>query len=590
MATNQRKKTANEAILFTVLIIGVLATLNVLAQGTNWGRIDATENGKYSLSDASKRLVSKLEDKMEITAYFSKDLPPPYDDTEQYVRDILDDYEAASNGLLEVRFVHPDPKDEDVKKEAEGDGIPAVDHQKYSGNSFTVVKGYRGIVVRHLGDKKTIPVIQDTSGLEYNLTTLIKEMVGEKVVVGIAKNLGGPSLAAPDPSAGGKGGGLSALSRVFPKIYEFREIDIASAIPEDVNAVLLIGITQPLSAAHKKTLNEYALAGGSIGFFGGGVDVTLDAQSPSSKQVATGINDLLGPWGVEMRSDLVIDFMCQQIPMGRGMMAPYPPFMRVIFDEEQVKHPSAFKLQQTLMPFTSSLMTKEAPKDVDLTVLARSSDRSFSLRDDSVDLRPRMPAEWAQELSEHEGPFPVAVAIEGKLPNALAGNASTDGQSAGPAKGQKKARIFVSGTSSSVRDELLPQQGGYSPQMAGLLAFVLNAVDWLSSDGDLIEIRAKNIEDPKLEAPTAIQEAEQEQLEAQQEGLEAHLTGDEKKKDEAIKKIEAAKKKAKVEDDGWKRKKYTLAALNVVGVPLALGLFGVIRWRNRNARRKNVKL
>jgi hypothetical protein len=38
--------------------------------------------------------------------------------------------------------------------------------------------------------------------------------------------------------------------------------------------------------------------------------------------------------------------------------------------------------------------------------------------------------------------------------------------------------------------------------------YLLNSIDWLSQDNDLIEIRAKSVEDPMLEVPQAVREAE----------------------------------------------------------------------------------
>ena len=43
------------------------------------------------LAEGSERLASSLDDRMEITAYFTEDLPAPFNATARQVRDLLDE-------------------------------------------------------------------------------------------------------------------------------------------------------------------------------------------------------------------------------------------------------------------------------------------------------------------------------------------------------------------------------------------------------------------------------------------------------------------------------------------------------------------
>src|SRR6185436_2152796 len=101
---------------------------------------------------------------MTVTAYFTADLPPPFNATERYVRDILDEYTAASKGKVHVKFVNPD--NDETRAAADADGVQKVAHQKIENDAVQVVEGYRGIVFKYLGERKAIPVVQGTDGLE----------------------------------------------------------------------------------------------------------------------------------------------------------------------------------------------------------------------------------------------------------------------------------------------------------------------------------------------------------------------------------------------------------------------------------------
>src|SRR5690606_25886201 len=125
------------------------------------------------------------------TAYFTSDLPQPFNTIEPYVRNLLEEYEAASNGRLTVRFVEPDEDEE--KQAAQADGVQELQHPGYENDSVTVKVGYRGLAIRYLGNRETIPVIQDTQGLEYEISQAIRRLVREPLPIGIVSGHGSPS-------------------------------------------------------------------------------------------------------------------------------------------------------------------------------------------------------------------------------------------------------------------------------------------------------------------------------------------------------------------------------------------------------------
>src|SRR3954469_17444413 len=151
MAMNKRTRAATESLAFLGVVGVCLVLLNVLGVYF-FGRLDVTGDSLFSLSDGSKAVVQKLEDNLEITAYFTKDLPPPFNATERYVRDILDEYQAASRGKLHVKFINPDS--DEAREQAEADGVQKVAHQKVENDAVQVVEGYRGLVFTYLGAHK----------------------------------------------------------------------------------------------------------------------------------------------------------------------------------------------------------------------------------------------------------------------------------------------------------------------------------------------------------------------------------------------------------------------------------------------------
>ncbi len=569
MSSSVQKRAAGESLLFLLIVGGILILLNVLAAYFPSPRIDLTHNQLFSLAEGSKRLASNLDDRLEVTAYFTENLPPPFNATERQVRDLLAEYSAASNGQIIVRFVNPD--DEDEQEAARADGVQRVAHQKIEEDQVAVVEGYRGMVLRYLDQTRAIPVIQDTTGLEYIITSAIKELVGERKPIGVVGGHGGPNLEQ----------GLTSLRSVL-SLYEIREIDATQAIDPALAALLVIGPQEPFSDQELRRIDQFVMRGGSLGIFGGGIAVDLGGQAgPSARALSLRMDGLLGPWGVRLTSKLVADAQCSRAPMagplGLQVLVPYPPIPVLQLQEAQREHPVMFRLASPMLPFVSPLELSEPPANTKLTVLASSSQDSWTMSGETISLAPRNPRDW--QMSTEAGPFDLMVAIEGKLPSAFAAPINEDDANAIPAPpvAEKDVRVLVVGTGSFLEDAFMPprpEEGNV--QMNAALALALNAIDWLAADSDLIAIRAKTTEEPALDIPDSVLVAESTALSAAEQGDEGG--------------VEAALAERRAAIESWDSKKLGYRWLNTLGIPFLVALFGLLRWRKRLNKKKTLKL
>src|SRR3989304_279525 len=100
-----------------LLIVANLAALNLISNRI-FGRIDLTENKVYTLSDVTKQTLRGLEEPLTIKAFFTRDLPAPYNNIAQFVEDQVDEMKAHAGGKLRYQFLDP-ADEEDLKKEAE---------------------------------------------------------------------------------------------------------------------------------------------------------------------------------------------------------------------------------------------------------------------------------------------------------------------------------------------------------------------------------------------------------------------------------------------------------------------------------------
>lgn len=560
------QRQGTEAILYLVVVLVVLVAANVVAHLKLGGaRIDLTETRRYSLSDASKRLVGDLRDDMEITAYFTSDLPPPFNTHEQYVRNLLQEYEAASGGHIDVRFVNPD--DEDEREEAEEAGVPEVEHRAIENDSFSVKQGYRGLVIRYLGDKQTIPVIQDVSGLEYAITQAIRQLVSEPLPIGLISGHGGPSLTK----------GLSYLSEALP-LYDVREVTLDDEIDPELRAIITIDPIEEFSEDELRRIDQFVMRGRSLGVFGGAYNVTLEG-APAAAAANTGINRLLQGWGMELGDGIVASAECLPLPMQRlPIPVPYPPFPIAGIDEEAQEHPALFRLRQVPFAWAAPIELSDRFDELNGIRLAQSSDEtSWVMAGESIQLRQRRPDEWRFE--GERGPHTLLAAVEGTLPSAFADAAGEEASSIeAPAESTAEARVLVAGSGWVLHEELigyLQQIGQQAPAAAAAGPFALNSIDWLAQDADLIAIRAKNIEDPALDVPQNVRLAQEDIQAAAEEEDQGQFDEARDRHSEAM--------------DAWAQKKWTYRLSIILGMPLLVALFGLIRWQMRKNKRASLQ-
>lgn len=157
-----------------VLFIIFLLLLNVFSINC-FKKIDLTESKGFSLSNASKNLVSSLEEPLNIRVFFDEDLPSPYNNVSQYVKDLLEEYKAAGNKNLTVSFM--DMSKEENQETAQLFGIRQVQDQILKNNEVSFKLDYRGIAITYGDDVELLDPIESSYGFEYTLTSTISKMI-----------------------------------------------------------------------------------------------------------------------------------------------------------------------------------------------------------------------------------------------------------------------------------------------------------------------------------------------------------------------------------------------------------------------------
>jgi len=166
-----------------LLIYLVIIVLINVAGMTLFFRIDLTSNSLYSISQASKTVVSTLSEPLTINVFFTKNLPAPYNNTERYLHDLLEEYAIHANKYFNYRFYDVSPEPEGInpsarenQKLAKNYGIHPVQIQAFEKDEVKFKKAYMGLVLIHGDMVEQIPTITSINGLEYKLTAAIQKL------------------------------------------------------------------------------------------------------------------------------------------------------------------------------------------------------------------------------------------------------------------------------------------------------------------------------------------------------------------------------------------------------------------------------
>ncbi|MDY7035465.1 MAG: Gldg family protein [Thermodesulfobacteriota bacterium] len=175
-----KDRSGNYIKFFTYIIAIILINL---AGATLFYRIDLTADRIYSISEASKKVVSTLSEPLTINIFFTKNLPAPHNNTERYLHDLLEEYAIYANQYFNYRFYNVSPDagntggNTKVNQElARNYGIHPLQIQHIEKDEVKFKRAYMGLVLIHGDMVEQIPNITSIDGLEYRLTTAIQKL------------------------------------------------------------------------------------------------------------------------------------------------------------------------------------------------------------------------------------------------------------------------------------------------------------------------------------------------------------------------------------------------------------------------------
>jgi gliding-associated putative ABC transporter substrate-binding component GldG len=506
-----------DLLAFAAVLAGLLL-FNFVAQRFFF-RLDLTEEKRYTMSDATKTLLTDLKQPVTITVYLSGDFPPGFRRLEQSVRETLNEFQIYGGANLSFIFIDPSAAGTEAarnqfytalfKKGLKPTNLGATENGKRVEKiifpwAVVSVGGREKNVLLLRGNQAAPPEVrlnQSIEGLEYELANTIRTLTpGARKRIGVVQGHGELSNAQAGDILG-----------AWQQQYDVYRVNL-SQVP-DLRALDAIVVAQPktpYSEDEKFKLDQFITRGGRAMFFVDALRVDLDSVSRNGVALATpydlNLDDLFFKYGFRLNQNLLLDLNCGQIPLVTGMTGNKPkiepmPWQLYPLINKFSPHPITRNLDAVYLKFVGNLDTVKAT-GIRKTALMSTSRYTrvlpapvpINFNDARLEPNPKL----------YQSKFqPVGYLLEGQFKSLYANRAKPGTMEYQPetVAEAKPSRILVVADGDFIRSDVDPKTG--KPYRLGFdrLAntefanreLVLNATDYLLDESGLIAVRGKQI-------------------------------------------------------------------------------------------------
>ena len=442
-------------LLYVILAVAIVGAVNFVSRDLFF-RLDITDNKMYSLSESSQKVVQKIEDRLTMKVYFTDNLPGQYGNNRRYLQDILEEYEAYGDGNIRFEFYQPED-DEKLAEEARKYGIQPVQLQVVENDKLEVKRVYMGMVFLYGDKRETIPIIESTTGLEFDVTTQIKKLVEANK----------PSLAFVDLEE--ETGEIQNVSAVLGQSYQVRNVKLDKDIPNDIGLLMVSNVQDSIATDKLGRLRAYVKRGGNL--FIAQSKIKGDLREQRGTPINSNFFEFLDELGLSLKENLVLDEVNSPITITQrtgflrmNSQVPYPLFPIV---QRFGDHLTVSGLEQVRTLFASEIDVNPAasPDSSSVVPLLFTSDRSGEMT-------------GYYHLSPIDNPFFKNTRQPGKVIGAM--------------------NFVTLDSSSSVSQVVLVSDSQFFEDSGGgtfaeNFIFVANVVDFLMGDSDLVALRSREI-------------------------------------------------------------------------------------------------
>ncbi len=438
------------------LLIIVLVAVNWLAAKYH-GRIDFTNEKRFTLSASTKSVLKNLDGTVDITVLLAGDIKSEFKKLSNSTKELLENFKNYGGNNIQFKFEFPGEGLDDSSKAVVYDSLVSMglrptnqQVQVKEGEGKTQRQIFPGAIISYQNKTIAIDLLQGQvqksvfnsddildkeslnsaeALLEYKFANAIQKLTQKDVpVVAYAYGNGEPKFGFPF---------VNDVFETLGKNFIVDTVNVRSQpfISSEYAAVVIVKPLEKFSDDDKFKLDQYVMNGGKLLFFIDALYAEKDSlENKSGDMIAysrdLNIGDLLFRYGARINNDLIADKYCDRIPVEVGNVGGQSqkqllPWVYAPLLQSGSDHPIVKNEANVLAQFANSIDTVEAD-GIKKTVLLTSSVNSYSLPTPArIELNSLQTEEDISKFNRKN--IPVAVLLEGKF-SSLYANRVTQAQ------------------------------------------------------------------------------------------------------------------------------------------------------------------
>jgi ABC-2 type transport system permease protein len=493
-----------------------LIIINSLAQ-RYFFRIDLTEEKRYTITGASKTILSELKGEVYIDVYLEGDLPANFRRLQRSVQDMLDEFNAYADNQINYNFVDPGEARSNSSRNQfyqflVEKGLQPINLQVKEQGVSQERLVFPGAIVNFRGKEAVANLLkrentgnpeqainQSVETLEYALISAIKSLITTN-----RKNIGyvvGHNELETQYLAG--------LEELLSSQYTLFNVNLAKETQlTKYDALMVCKPRERFSETEQFALDQYVMNGGNLLLFIEANRISEDSISlPNNIAVPyeTGLEDLLFQYGIRINKNLVQDLQSATYPVVVGQSGNRPrtqdlPWPFFPLTTRYADHPIVRNLDATYFRYVSSLDTIQV-KNIRRTPLVYSSPNA-RIVPSPVNVSLNVLRNLPPQSTFSNEPFPLVYLLEGKFTSIYKNRLLPKGLENFPFKATgKPAKILVCGDGNLLKSEINNKTQEnyslgfepYSQQQYANGDFIVNAFNYLFNEEGIIQARKKKL-------------------------------------------------------------------------------------------------
>lgn len=341
-----------------ILLLAFVVLINYLAVYIP-ARIDLTKEKRYTLSRATKNLVGKLDEVVQIDVFLKGEFPAGFRKLANTTREFLSLLKDRNSSKIRFRFLSPLETvpgrtmkygDSLVNLGAVPINLTVQREESQSSNiifpvALVTYKGKQSLVNLYPGVSREMSQEETNSAealMEYQFVKTLDRLTNEKKP-GIAYSVGNGEPADAR---------TYDLRMTLQDNYHFGILDINKAprIPAEVDLLLIVKPTIAFTEDEKLKIDQFVMRGGKLLCFIDNLIAERDSLALKPETIAydrnLNLSDLFFKYGIRINTDLVMDLQCDVIPFVVGGTQDNPQLEFLRWNYYPILMPAGGKLSK----------------------------------------------------------------------------------------------------------------------------------------------------------------------------------------------------------------------------------------------------